>query len=155
MRVLWTVSGYHLRENSVYTEAEARELLFKPLDITSATITSYIFFIFSLLTVLNVLFVSVVAFAATVPIPYQNLLPDSLIPRLSMDGNTLVNGMPLKAVINDLNPAAPLRKILAPMGLMAMPGAGTASFSITYIADGGFEACWATLGSDNTLGCSG
>jgi len=28
-----------MRGKSVYTEAEARELLFKPLDITSATIT--------------------------------------------------------------------------------------------------------------------
>ena len=39
MRVLWTVSAYHLDKDSVWGEAEARSMLFKPLDISSSTIT--------------------------------------------------------------------------------------------------------------------
>jgi hypothetical protein len=39
MRVLWTVSGYRLCKNAVWGDEEARKLLFKPLDITSTTIT--------------------------------------------------------------------------------------------------------------------
>lgn len=39
MRVFWTVSAYHFDKNSVWDEAEARSMLFKPLDISSSTIT--------------------------------------------------------------------------------------------------------------------
>ena len=39
MRVLWTVSSYHITENATWGEAEARAMLFKPLDISATTIT--------------------------------------------------------------------------------------------------------------------
>ncbi|MCF8055923.1 MAG: hypothetical protein K9K37_04700 [Desulfocapsa sp.] len=39
MRVLWTVTAYHIGQNSTWGEAEARRMLFKPLDISSSTIT--------------------------------------------------------------------------------------------------------------------
>ena len=38
MRVLWTVAAYHVVQNSIWGEAEAREMLFKPLDINSSAI---------------------------------------------------------------------------------------------------------------------
>ena len=39
MRVLWTVSEYRPGTNAVWGKEEASRLLFKPLDITAATIT--------------------------------------------------------------------------------------------------------------------
>lgn len=39
MRVLWTVSSYHLLRTATMGEAEARAMLFKPLDINSSTIS--------------------------------------------------------------------------------------------------------------------
>ncbi|NOQ46520.1 MAG: hypothetical protein GQ559_07590 [Desulfobulbaceae bacterium] len=39
MRVLWTVAAYYVGQNSTWGEAEARRMLFKPLDVTSSTIT--------------------------------------------------------------------------------------------------------------------
>jgi hypothetical protein len=39
MRVLWRVSGYKVTENGLWGEEEARELLFKPLDIDANKIT--------------------------------------------------------------------------------------------------------------------
>jgi hypothetical protein len=38
MRVLWTVSGYHLGNNATMSEAVAKTYLFKPLDIAETTI---------------------------------------------------------------------------------------------------------------------
>lgn len=39
MRVLWTVSEYRIGINAAWSDTEARELLFKPLDITETSIT--------------------------------------------------------------------------------------------------------------------
>jgi len=39
MRVLWTVSGYKIGANALWGNEEARNMLFKPLDITATTIT--------------------------------------------------------------------------------------------------------------------
>jgi hypothetical protein len=39
MRVLWTVSEYVIGPNAHWGEKEARQLLFKPLDITATSIT--------------------------------------------------------------------------------------------------------------------
>jgi hypothetical protein len=39
MRVLWTVSEYRPGTNAAWGDNEARKLLFKPLDITTTTIT--------------------------------------------------------------------------------------------------------------------
>ncbi len=38
IRVLWTVSSYHIMSNAAWGENEARALLFKPLDINATTI---------------------------------------------------------------------------------------------------------------------
>ncbi len=39
MRVLWTVSGYHIEKNAVWGKTEAESMLGKPLDMTKSTIT--------------------------------------------------------------------------------------------------------------------
>ncbi len=39
MRVLWTVSAYHIGENAMWGKTEAESMLFKPLDISTSTIT--------------------------------------------------------------------------------------------------------------------
>lgn len=38
MRVLWTVSSYHMMNNATWGESEARAMLFKPLDISGTAI---------------------------------------------------------------------------------------------------------------------
>ena len=38
MRVLWTVSAYHIGENALWGKTEARDMLFKPLDIDTTSI---------------------------------------------------------------------------------------------------------------------
>ncbi len=39
MRVLWTVSAYHIGENAAWGKTEAQHMLFKPLDINTLSIT--------------------------------------------------------------------------------------------------------------------
>ena len=39
MRVLWTVSAYHIGKNAAWGKAEAQDMLFEPLDITASSIT--------------------------------------------------------------------------------------------------------------------
>ena len=39
MRVLWTVSAYHIGKNAAWGKTEAHNMLFKPLDINTSTIT--------------------------------------------------------------------------------------------------------------------
>ena len=62
-------------------------------------------------------------------------LPAELTAKLSADGNTLINGLPLKAVVDDPNPST-LRHIPAPAALLAEPSAASATFSISYLNDG-------------------
>jgi hypothetical protein len=62
-------------------------------------------------------------------------LPDELPARLTADGKTLINGLPLMAVINDPNPST-LRHIPAPEALTAEPDAASSTFSISYIPAG-------------------
>jgi len=68
----------------------------------------------------------------------QAFLPIPLTPELSEDGNTLYNAGPLIAVLDDPNPTT-LRRIPAP-AISDQPEAATASFSITYIPNGGADA---------------
>ena len=65
-------------------------------------------------------------------------LPKPLTPRLSADGNTLYDGGSLLAVVVDSNPST-LRRIPAPAGVSDQPEEATASFSITYIPNGGTD----------------
>jgi hypothetical protein len=65
-------------------------------------------------------------------------LPKPLTPRLSADGNTLYNGGSVLAVVVDPNPST-LRRIPAPAGVSDQPEEATASFSITYVPNGGTE----------------
>ena len=39
IRVLWTVSAYHIGKSAVWGKTEAQGMLFKPLDITTSSIT--------------------------------------------------------------------------------------------------------------------
>lgn len=39
MRVLWTISAYHIGKNAMWGETEAKSMLFKPLDINASIIT--------------------------------------------------------------------------------------------------------------------
>ena len=39
MRVLWTVSAYHIGKSAVWGKTEAESMLFKPLDINTSSIT--------------------------------------------------------------------------------------------------------------------
>ena len=39
MRVLWTISAYHIGKNATWDKTEAKNMLFKPLDINRSTIT--------------------------------------------------------------------------------------------------------------------
>ncbi len=39
MRVLWTVSAYHVGKGGMWGETEAKSMLFKPLDINTSSIT--------------------------------------------------------------------------------------------------------------------
>lgn len=135
-----------------------------------------------------------VAVADTAPVPetQKAYLPEPHTPKLSADGKILLSGLAVKAVVVDPNPSALRRKIPAPARLATPPAAVTASFSITYVPDGGSDlwgelcsafpdvakpafsaaagiwantvssavpitirACWANLGSSNTLGYSG
>ncbi|MEE4240887.1 MAG: PPC domain-containing protein [Desulfopila sp.] len=65
-------------------------------------------------------------------------LPDSLEPQLSADQLTVINGVPLKAVINDPNPSK-LRRVPLPPEYSSDPSEATSSFTITYIAAGGTD----------------
>ena len=68
----------------------------------------------------------------------QAALPAPLPLRFSADSTTMFNGLPVKAVINDPNPAV-LRRVPAPADLLAPPEHATASFSITYVPAGGTD----------------
>jgi len=39
MRVLWTISAYHIGKNAAWGKTEAHNMLFKPLDINTSSIT--------------------------------------------------------------------------------------------------------------------
>ncbi|MBM9605779.1 PPC domain-containing protein [Desulfopila inferna] len=65
-------------------------------------------------------------------------LPDPLQPQLSEDGLTVVDAVPLRAVINDPNPAT-LRRVPLPPEYSIDPSAATSSFTINYIAAGGTD----------------
>ncbi len=75
--------------------------------------------------------------SAHVPLPVT--LPIPLTPKLSADLGTLFNGVPVKAVVDDPNPSTLRRRIPAPPGISTDPERATASFSITYIPNGGTD----------------
>ncbi len=66
-------------------------------------------------------------------------LAASIQPQVSVDGKTIFNGMPIKAMVNDPNPPTGLRKIALPENFSTDPSTATSSFSITYIAAGGAD----------------
>ena len=94
---------------------------------------------FSILLVVSLIIFQMPAAADdTGHVPIQATFPKPLTPRLSADGNTLYNGGSILAVVDDPNPST-LRRIPAPAGVSDQPGAATASFSITYIPNGGTD----------------
>jgi len=72
--------------------------------------------------------------------PAEDLLPAPLEPQLSEDEKALYFGVPLIAVINDPNPPETPRRIPAPAWIKDLPEeAATATFSITYVPNGGTD----------------
>jgi len=66
--------------------------------------------------------------------------PKPLTPQLSSDGRTLYNGIPAVIYIVDPNPPQNQVNIPPPVKLSTVPEKATATFSITYIANGGADA---------------
>ncbi len=62
-------------------------------------------------------------------------LPEPLEPQLSADQLTVINGVPLKTVVNDPNPST-LRRVPLPPEYSTDPSTATSSFSINYIPAG-------------------
>lgn len=100
--------------------------------------TAFLFFI--LAAFLISLSGPVKAESISAPETQQIYLPAPLVSQLSTDGKAMFNGVPVKAVVADPNPSAPRRKIPAPAALATTPEAATASFSITYVPNGGTDA---------------
>jgi hypothetical protein len=67
----------------------------------------------------------------------EYFVPAPLEPQLSSDGNTLYNGVPPIIFVDIPKPFYELRHVPAPFDLLDMPESATATFSITYVADGG------------------
>ncbi len=65
--------------------------------------------------------------------------PRKLVPQLSSDGNTLFNGLPPVVYHTDPNPSAAKMRIPSPSSLTTLPEKATATFSITYVANGGTD----------------
>jgi hypothetical protein len=70
----------------------------------------------------------------------QVSLPAPKAPQLSEDGKAMNFGLPIMAVIKDPNPPETLRRIPPPARMRDLPpDAATATFSITYVPDGGTD----------------
>jgi hypothetical protein len=65
--------------------------------------------------------------------------PAPLEPRLSSDGNTLYNAIPPVVLLEDPNPPAERMRIPVRRDMLTPPEKATASFSITYVANGGTD----------------
>ena len=65
--------------------------------------------------------------------------PKQLTPQLSVDGRALYNGAPLVVYAVDPNPPKNQAFIPPPLKLSTLPEKATATFSITYIANGGTD----------------
>ncbi len=78
--------------------------------------------------------------------PRQITLPEPLTPRLSADKNSMQNGVPFRALLFDPAPST-LKQLPARAQVTRKAEAATASFSITYIPEGGTdpwgEPCYA------------
>lgn len=105
-------------------------------------ITAFLFFMLAAFQIS--LAGNVMADTAPAPETQKAYLPEQQVPRLSADGKILFAGVPVKAVVADPNPSVPRRKIPAPARLATAPAAATASFSITYVANGGRDL-WGEL----------
>ncbi len=70
--------------------------------------------------------------------------PINLEPQLSSDGNTLYNGVPVVVYQADPNPSVEKARILPPVSLTTLPEKASATFSITYVANGGTDPWSAT-----------
>lgn len=66
-------------------------------------------------------------------------LPKQLPVQILADKNTILNGVPIKAVILDPTPSLAPRKVPAQVNLATAAQTATSSFEITYIANGGSD----------------
>jgi len=69
----------------------------------------------------------------------EYLGPKPLEPQLSSDGNTLYNAIPTVALRVDTNPPPDQERIPARFDMLTLPETATATFSITYVPNGGKE----------------
>ncbi len=65
--------------------------------------------------------------------------PKPLEPQLSSDGNTLYNAIPAVVLRMDMNPPPDQERIPARFDMLTLPETATATFSITYVANGGTD----------------
>ncbi len=86
-----------------------------------------------------VAFVLLFAFSFSAASAAEYLGPAPLQPQLSSDGNTLYNAIPAVVYMADPNPPAQQVHIPAPAYLRTLPEKATATFSITYVANGGTD----------------
>ena len=86
-----------------------------------------------------VAFVLLFAFSFSAVSAAEYLGPAPLQPQLSSDGNTLYNAIPAVVYVADPNPPAQQLHIPAPAYLRTLPEKATATFSITYVPNGGTD----------------
>jgi hypothetical protein len=69
----------------------------------------------------------------------EHYVPPPLTPQLSSDGNSLSYAAPPAVYVADPNPSAERVRIPARFDLLSIPESATATFSITYVANGGAD----------------
>jgi hypothetical protein len=85
---------------------------------------------------------TVFAFVISTASAAEYLGPKQLEPQLSSDGNTMYNAIPAVVYRADPNPPNENRRISPPVNLIALPEKAAATFSITYVTNGGSDP-WA------------
>jgi hypothetical protein len=69
----------------------------------------------------------------------ESLGPKPLEPQLSSDGNTLYNAIPAVVLRVDTNPPPDQGRIPARFDMLTLPETATATFSVTYVPNGGTD----------------
>jgi len=87
-----------------------------------------------------VVFVLLLAFSISAASAAESFSPKPLPPQLSSDGKTLYNAITVVVYMADPNPPAGQVNIPPPFNLRTLPEKATATFSITYVANGSPDA---------------
>jgi hypothetical protein len=75
----------------------------------------------------------------TTPFTFEYFVPAPVEPQLSSDGNVLYNGVLPVVYVDNPNPSYEPLRIPARFHLLNLPESATATFSITYVANGGTD----------------